>query len=334
MIVEGDSITIDLTGSNAEVPTGFNVPFEGSLLVGAYYAIRTILLDEAVFPEHVPQNDGVFRPVEVIAPKGTIYNPTFPRACFSRFTQVQRVVDNVDPRPERRAPRADDGRKLGRHPLLRVLGVRRGAGRVLALPRGQRGRVRRPPRQGRDGLRRQPDGEHAQQPDRGARPALPGPLRPVRAAARAGGARQVARRHRHHPAQPLPRSRRVLVRGRPAVRPAARRFRRLGRPRRLVPQERRPRRRGVPRGQGDRRPLRGRRLHRAGRAERGRVRRPARARPGARARGRPRRLHDARDRARGLRRRLRATSGRSRSTRQRPSGCGRSCARRGTAREA
>ena len=77
------------------MPTGYNVPFEGSLLVGAYYAVRTILLDEVTFPEHVPQNDGVFRPVKVIAPKGTIYNPTFPRACFSRFCQVQRVVDNT-----------------------------------------------------------------------------------------------------------------------------------------------------------------------------------------------------------------------------------------------
>ena len=77
------------------MPTGFNVPFEGSLLVGAYYAVRTILLDEVTFPDHVPQNDGVFRPVKVVAPKGTIFNPTFPRACFSRFTQVQRVVDNT-----------------------------------------------------------------------------------------------------------------------------------------------------------------------------------------------------------------------------------------------
>jgi N-methylhydantoinase B len=93
--VEGDEITIDLTGSNPEVPTGYNVPHEGSLLVGAYYAVRTVLLDEDVFPEHVPQNDGIFRPVKVIAPKGTIYNPTFPRACFSRFCQVQRVVDNT-----------------------------------------------------------------------------------------------------------------------------------------------------------------------------------------------------------------------------------------------
>jgi N-methylhydantoinase B/oxoprolinase/acetone carboxylase alpha subunit len=95
VVVEGDGITIDLTGSEAEVPTGYNVPFEGSLLVGAYYAVRTLLLDEVTFPEHVPQNDGVFRPVQVVAPKGTIFNPNFPRACFSRFCQVQRVVDNT-----------------------------------------------------------------------------------------------------------------------------------------------------------------------------------------------------------------------------------------------
>ena len=58
----GRQITIDVSGSNAEVPTGYNVPLEGSLLVGAYYVIRTLLLDEATFPEHVPQNDGMFRP--------------------------------------------------------------------------------------------------------------------------------------------------------------------------------------------------------------------------------------------------------------------------------
>ncbi len=95
IIVQGDHITIDLTGSNAEVPTGYNVPFEGSLLVGAYFAIRTLLLDQDRLDEPVPQNDGIFRCVTVIAPKGTIFNPNFPRACFSRFCQVQRVVDNT-----------------------------------------------------------------------------------------------------------------------------------------------------------------------------------------------------------------------------------------------
>ena len=43
------------------MPTGYNVPFEGSLLVGAYFAIRTLLLDEVTFDEPVPQNDGIFR---------------------------------------------------------------------------------------------------------------------------------------------------------------------------------------------------------------------------------------------------------------------------------
>lgn len=93
--IENDEITIDLTGSNPEVSTGYNVPFAGSLLVAAYFVIRTLLLDEATYPEHVPQNDGVFRPVQVEAPRGTIYNPTFPRACFSRFCQIHRVIDNT-----------------------------------------------------------------------------------------------------------------------------------------------------------------------------------------------------------------------------------------------
>jgi N-methylhydantoinase B/oxoprolinase/acetone carboxylase alpha subunit len=71
------------------------VPLEGSLLVAAYFVIRTLLLDEATFPEHVPQNDGIFRCVDVVAPKGTIFNPNYPRACFSRFCQIQRVIDNT-----------------------------------------------------------------------------------------------------------------------------------------------------------------------------------------------------------------------------------------------
>jgi N-methylhydantoinase B/oxoprolinase/acetone carboxylase alpha subunit len=32
-------------------------------------------------------------PVRVVAPKGSIFNPSYPRACFARFCQVQRAVD-------------------------------------------------------------------------------------------------------------------------------------------------------------------------------------------------------------------------------------------------
>jgi N-methylhydantoinase B/oxoprolinase/acetone carboxylase alpha subunit len=93
--VEGSDITIDLTGSAPEVETGFNVPFEGSLVVACNYIVRTLLMDEVSFDEFIPQNEGIFRPIKVVAPKGTIFNPNFPRACFSRFAQIQRVVDCV-----------------------------------------------------------------------------------------------------------------------------------------------------------------------------------------------------------------------------------------------
>jgi N-methylhydantoinase B len=91
----GDSILIDLTGSADEVPTGYNVPFEGSLKVACYYIVRTLLLDEVMSEEFIPQNSGMFRPVDVYAPKGSIFNPNFPRACVARMAQVQRVLDCV-----------------------------------------------------------------------------------------------------------------------------------------------------------------------------------------------------------------------------------------------
>ena len=91
----GDSILIDLTGSADEVETAYNVPFEGSLQVACYYIVRTLLLDQVMTEEFIPQNSGMFRPVSVHAPKGSIFNPHFPRACSSRMAQVQRVLDCV-----------------------------------------------------------------------------------------------------------------------------------------------------------------------------------------------------------------------------------------------
>jgi 5-oxoprolinase (ATP-hydrolysing) len=93
--IDGDEITIDLTGSSAEVPTGYNSPFEGTTVSAMTFITRMIFLDEAAYPVFVPQNEGMLAPVRVIAPKGTIFNPSYPRACFARFCQVQRAVDLV-----------------------------------------------------------------------------------------------------------------------------------------------------------------------------------------------------------------------------------------------
>ena len=95
VIVEGDELTVDLTGSSAEVPTGYNCPFEGTTVSAMTFIARMIFLDEVGYPVFVPQNEGMLKPVKVIAPKGSIFNPSFPRACFARFCQVQRAVDLV-----------------------------------------------------------------------------------------------------------------------------------------------------------------------------------------------------------------------------------------------
>lgn len=93
VIVEGDEITYDLTGSSDQVPTAYNCAFEGTTVSAFTFITRMMFLDEVAFPVHVPQNEGMLKPLKVIAPEGTIFNPTYPAATFSRFSQVQRAVD-------------------------------------------------------------------------------------------------------------------------------------------------------------------------------------------------------------------------------------------------
>ncbi len=93
--VKGDSVEVDLTGSADQVPTGFNVPFEGSTKVACFFAFRALLLDTATSEEYVPQNEGSFRPINVIAPEGSSFHPKFPAAAEARFTQCNRVIDLI-----------------------------------------------------------------------------------------------------------------------------------------------------------------------------------------------------------------------------------------------
>ena len=94
--IDGSDITLDLTGSSPQVETAFNVPFEGSVLPTANFAVRTLFLDEARFESFIPQNEGAFRPIRVYAPLGSIFNPEFPASCFARFSQINRIPDMIN----------------------------------------------------------------------------------------------------------------------------------------------------------------------------------------------------------------------------------------------
>lgn len=50
--VEGDSVTVDLTGSADQTATAYNVPFEGSCKVAAYAGFRKLLLDASQLRFH------------------------------------------------------------------------------------------------------------------------------------------------------------------------------------------------------------------------------------------------------------------------------------------
>ena len=93
--VLGDGIEVDLTGSADQTPTAYNVPFEGSTKVAAFAAFRKLLLDAATSEARVPSNEGSFRPIKVIAPEGSIFNPRFPASAEARFTQCNRMIDLI-----------------------------------------------------------------------------------------------------------------------------------------------------------------------------------------------------------------------------------------------
>jgi N-methylhydantoinase B/oxoprolinase/acetone carboxylase alpha subunit len=95
IIDQEGGITVDLTGSASETETGFNSTFIGSTRIGVYTAVRSIFLDEFMLGQIVPQNEGIFRTIQVIAPIGTIFNPRFPKGCFARLSQIQRIGDNM-----------------------------------------------------------------------------------------------------------------------------------------------------------------------------------------------------------------------------------------------
>ena len=86
--IKGNKITVDLTGTSAQVPAAINCPVAMSKSC-AYCAIRCIGSEE------IPNCQGYMRAVTVIAPEGTILNPVLPAACAARGVMGYRVFDAI-----------------------------------------------------------------------------------------------------------------------------------------------------------------------------------------------------------------------------------------------
>jgi N-methylhydantoinase B len=93
--VRGDSMVVDLTGTAAQVSDRpINMPLEGTVDCAVWLTLRSILLDSVVYGA-IPQNSGLTRPIEIVAPKGTLANPTFPAPVIARFCPGNQLADTV-----------------------------------------------------------------------------------------------------------------------------------------------------------------------------------------------------------------------------------------------
>ncbi|MGM0716207.1 MAG: hydantoinase B/oxoprolinase family protein [Halobacteriota archaeon] len=91
--VEGSDMYVDLSDSNDQVPTGYNIPFRGSTEVAIFFIVRSMLIDTYIHDEYIPQNSGTFEPIHVEAREGCIFNPKPPASAFARINQVDFMAD-------------------------------------------------------------------------------------------------------------------------------------------------------------------------------------------------------------------------------------------------
>ena len=93
--VADDAMTVDLTGTADQVPDRpINMPFVGTVDIAVWLTIRSVLLDTAVHG-HIPVNDGLCRPIKIIAPAGCLANPIFPAPTIARFCPGNQLADTV-----------------------------------------------------------------------------------------------------------------------------------------------------------------------------------------------------------------------------------------------
>jgi N-methylhydantoinase B len=78
LTVAGDRISIDYAGTSPQVDRAINCTMTYTFAMTAY-ALKCVLLPE------LPNNEGIFRCIEVSAPAGSIVNPRFPTAVGGRM---------------------------------------------------------------------------------------------------------------------------------------------------------------------------------------------------------------------------------------------------------
>ena len=93
--VTGDEMVVDLTGTAPQIPDKpINMPLQGTVDIAIWLTVRSVLLDTAIHG-HIPVNDGLVRPIKIVAPEGCLANPVFPAPTIARFCPGNQLADTV-----------------------------------------------------------------------------------------------------------------------------------------------------------------------------------------------------------------------------------------------
>lgn len=88
VIVNGSNITVDFTGTHKQTVGGMNAPYAVTAS-STYFAIK------AVTDPWAPCNSGSYRPVGIVAPKGSVVNPMFPAPVIAGNHETGNIIVDV-----------------------------------------------------------------------------------------------------------------------------------------------------------------------------------------------------------------------------------------------
>ena len=86
IIVKGDAMTVDWTGTSPQVPAAINAPIPWTFS-HTYIAMRCLVKID------IPSAEGYMRPIDVIVPPGTLLNPNLPGAANARGMTGGRMLE-------------------------------------------------------------------------------------------------------------------------------------------------------------------------------------------------------------------------------------------------
>jgi N-methylhydantoinase B len=85
---QGERMTVDLSGTAAQVPGALNVPW-ASTRAAVVYAVR------AMTDPGLATNDGILGVIDIACPRGNVLNPRPPAAVSVRHNTCQRLADTL-----------------------------------------------------------------------------------------------------------------------------------------------------------------------------------------------------------------------------------------------